>query len=340
MNCPVAGSMGRVWKEYAKFQEQRKRFKTAQKIYLRALVGVEAGKNAAVQNVEETEELWNLFLEMMKASKNDDTLTLQQLKDAVQKEHKVTDTSTTVIPKSEPDEVPSSTANNIYEIPLPTNDDMGGGIGQQQPATKRQKITDVHVPLPSAGVPLPPPEKPAVTAATVEASASTLLALIKNMPPEVTAEWLAMDGNALPSRPEPPLFSASPPKLGDASGKDLLGTEMSLKIIRLLIGTNGDGAAGSTMLDISRACWMMTALKEREAAKSVEALDKKLTDDIQKMESELEARLSVAGAALSAVEQVNANERKQFIAMCNQQRQQLQALISWEFRHVSTNLLF
>lgn len=53
------------------------------------------------------------------------------------------------------------------------------------------------------------------------------------------------------------------------------------------------------------------------------------------MESELESRLSVAGSAISAVEQMNANEKTHFITMCNQQRQQLYSLISWEFRYVS-----
>ena len=53
------------------------------------------------------------------------------------------------------------------------------------------------------------------------------------------------------------------------------------------------------------------------------------------MESELESRLSVAGSAISAVEQMNASEKTHFITMCNQQRQQLYSLISWEFRYVS-----
>lgn len=53
------------------------------------------------------------------------------------------------------------------------------------------------------------------------------------------------------------------------------------------------------------------------------------------MEAELESRLSVAGGAISAVEQINAIEKTNFITACNQQRQQLYSLISWEFRYVS-----
>ena len=52
------------------------------------------------------------------------------------------------------------------------------------------------------------------------------------------------------------------------------------------------------------------------------------------MDADLEARLSVAGAALTAVQQINVNEKDAFIASCNQQRQYLQALISWEFRQL------
>ena len=58
-------------------------------------------------------------------------------------------------------------------------------------------------------------------------------------------------------------------------------------------------------------------------------------DDYEKMETELESRLSVAGSAFSAVQQMNASEKNHFLTMCNQERQQLSSLISWEFRHVS-----
>ena len=53
------------------------------------------------------------------------------------------------------------------------------------------------------------------------------------------------------------------------------------------------------------------------------------------METELESRLSVAGHALFAVQQMNAGEKSHFLTMCNQQRQKLSSLVSWEFRHVS-----
>ena len=57
-------------------------------------------------------------------------------------------------------------------------------------------------------------------------------------------------------------------------------------------------------------------------------------DDFGRMEEDLEARLKVAGAALAAVQQINANEKESFLAACNQQRQQLEAQIAWEFRQL------
>ena len=57
-------------------------------------------------------------------------------------------------------------------------------------------------------------------------------------------------------------------------------------------------------------------------------------DDIQRMETDLEARRMVAGAALAAVEQMNASEKMAFLTSCNNQRQHLQSLIAWEFRQL------
>ena len=61
--------------------------------------------------------------------------------------------------------------------------------------------------------------------------------------------------------------------------------------------------------------------------------------DVEKKEKELDERLSVAGSAITAVQQMNVNEKTHFMTMCNQQRQQLSSLIAWEFRHVSKTAL-
>lgn len=154
------------------------------------------------------------------------------------------------------------------------------------------------------------------------------------MSSELTAEWLVRDGNAPPTIPELPLFSASPPKLGDASGRDLLGTEVSLKLIKLLCKKSTNDESSSILLDICRGCWMLTALKEKEASQALDSMDKKMIRGLDKLDSELDARLSVAGAAHSAVKQMNENERNDFIANCNQQRLQLYFLLAWEFRQL------
>ena len=74
----------------------------------------------------------------------------------------------------------------------------------------------------------------------------------------------------------PPLFQTSPPKWGDASGKDILGTDLALQLIRLLLKTCEQDFVGTLILEISKACWMMTALKEKEARLAVDNLDQKL----------------------------------------------------------------
>lgn len=56
------------------------------------------------------------------------------------------------------------------------------------------------------------------------------------------------------------------------------------------------------------------------------------------MEHDLDARASVAGGALAAVQQANDNERISFQTQSETQRQQLLSLAAWEFRKVSHSL--
>lgn len=309
VNCPVAGSLGSVWLAYAQFLQERNRNKTAQKIFLRALVGDEQNP-AAVSNEDDRQQLWDEFLSMMKRLNSDDSLTLDQLKAEVS-EHAGGYDEAGNRPMKKPKVEAESSAEPVMQQQIP--------VAVPQPISK------------------PPPMQTVTSASNVEATANALSAIMEKIPGNIQAEWLVRDGNDLPSRPEPPLFSPSPPKLAEASGKDLLGTEMALQLIRLLIPKTDNDITGHTILEIIKGCWSMTALKEREAAKCIEALDKRLLENIEKMEAELDARVSVAGGALVAVEQMNASERTAFMNQCNQQRQQLQALISWEFRLVSSN---
>lgn len=52
------------------------------------------------------------------------------------------------------------------------------------------------------------------------------------------------------------------------------------------------------------------------------------------MEADLEARASVAGGALGAVQQANEKERASFEAQSQAQQNQLFSSIGWEFRKV------
>lgn len=58
--------------------------------------------------------------------------------------------------------------------------------------------------------------------------------------------------------------------------------------------------------------------------------------DREAMEVDLDARSSVAGGALAAVQQANEKERSSFNALCEAQRQELLSSSAWEFRKVGT----
>lgn len=55
---------------------------------------------------------------------------------------------------------------------------------------------------------------------------------------------------------------------------------------------------------------------------------------MEALQANLDARLSVAGSALSAIQQMNDNERNAFIDSCNHRRRQLLGMIAWDFRQV------
>jgi hypothetical protein len=60
---------------------------------------------------------------------------------------------------------------------------------------------------------------------------------------------------------------------------------------------------------------------------------------METLETNLEARASVAGGALKAVQQANEYERNQFLAQASIQREHLHASIAWEFRKVTKLLI-
>mmetsp|Transcript_38888 Transcript_38888/g.93539 ORF Transcript_38888/g.93539 Transcript_38888/m.93539 type:complete len:567 (-) Transcript_38888:354-2054(-) len=318
-NCPVVGGMGRIWQEYTQFVEERGRPRTAQKLYLRALVGDGGGEGSngpRVKDPTDQDMLWNSFLRMMQYLKKNPDLTLEDLKKAVNKEH-LGQAVEGVEDKTGGEDIPDQQDSSSKA------DSTGNDTEVARPA-KRSRW-DQKVPV----------EIEKVNASSIDTAAGILATTAKSMPPEIETLWHARDGGSLPSRPEPPLFTASPPKLGDPSGKDLVGNATSLKVLKMLTAKTHDGKMlGSALLELCHACWMMTGLKEEEVVKSQESLEKKIIADREAMEADLDARASVAGGALSAVEQANDKERSSFDAQSEAQRQQLLALSAWEFRKI------
>lgn len=262
-NCPVAGGMAKVWEEYTQFLEGRGRHSAAQKVYLRALVGQQGGEGGegttepAVKDPAGQAALWDSFLRMMQSVRENPDLTLEELKAAV--ENKVqsgADRGSSPVPDGQASPKRSN-------IPM---DETGG---ESRPP-KRSRW-DKKVPV----------ETDAVSARSINTFSGLLLTTSKIMPPEIETLWHARDGGSLPSRPEPPLFTASPPKLGDPSGKDLVGNETALQILKMLTAKTHDGRClGSALLELCHACWMMTALKEEQFVKAQESLEKKIVSDV------------------------------------------------------------
>ena len=260
INCPVGGDVGKVWLEYTRFLEERGRPRTAQKLYLRALVGENDGEGPLVKDVDDQNLLWDEFLRMMQSLRKDPDLTLADLKSAVERERggaQIDSSTTTTTIQSE------GVNNNAAESSSANNN-----AAEQQPSRPAKR---------SRWDKKAPEQTETLSAGSIDTAASVLLATSKNMPPEIETLWHARDGGSLPSKPEPALFSASPPKLGDPSGKDLVGIETALKLLRMLTSKTHDGKClGSALLELCHACWMMTALKEEEAVKATEALEKKI----------------------------------------------------------------
>ncbi len=262
--------MGEIWSEYAQFLEERGRPRAAQKLYLRALVGDEGSPGSATHEEPRVKDsahrtlLWNEFLRMMQSLRKKPDLTMEDLQRAAMKERlgqgSDGEGDSEGLRAGQPIPDPQiSTSPALFELPT-TQVEVG------RPA-KRSRW-DRHSPV---------DDVLSVNAGTIDAAAGILYVSSVNAPPEIQTLWLARDGGALPSRPEPSLFSASPPKLGDPSGKDLVGNETALRILKLLTAKTHDSkSVGSAVLDLCEACWMMTAIKEEEAARAQESLMSKI----------------------------------------------------------------
>ena len=246
----MAGEVGKIWSEYTRFVEERGRPRTAQKLYLRALVG-EGEDGPSVKDGGDRALLWREFLRMMQTLRKNPRLTLEDLKRAVEQER-----------------VAQVGTAGEQSVVTSVQEEESKQCVEGRPA-KRSRW-DQKSTAPSADI-------QTVSASSIDTAAGVLMATSKNMPNEIEAAWHARDGGSLPSPPEPPLFTASPPKLGDPSGKDLIGNDAALKLLRMLTAKTHDGkSVGSALLELCHACWMMTALKEEETSKAYECLEKKI----------------------------------------------------------------
>jgi len=88
------------------------------------------------------------------------------------------------------------------------------------------------------------------------------------------------------------------------------------------------------VLEVCRGLWALQALHEQESQTALEAVDQTLLQQYERVESDLEARLSVAGNAAEAVAQMNERERHNFEQNARQQRQTVLTKSAWELRQV------
>ena len=257
MACEIAGKNGKLWLAFAKDQEARNRHKTAQKIFLRALVG-KSDDNRPGADERYHPMLWNEFLRMMRELNNSPNLSLDGLRKAVEHEHVVQ-----MKLEGSKEDQEQSESSGIDGPPLKRpkvkDSDSGELLMQHQPA--KVAIGALANTL-------------ALSAELVEKETAAFANDMKQLPPDVLAAWYARDGDSPPSRPEPPLFTPSPPKASDATGRDVLGDELALQLIRRLLKGEDSNLSGSVLLVICRGCWMITALKEREASKALESIEK------------------------------------------------------------------
>ena len=301
--CPVAGEVGRVYLEYARFAEERNKLKTAQDVYLRALVGKgEPGsphRTGAVQDEQDREVLWSEFLEMMQKTKPE--LTMAELQEAAQSEH-MQETRTTAS-ESKPDNVSS-----LYDE-VDSSDN--------QPVQKKAKVEEENT--------------HAITGDSVEVEATAFLESLQpaNLPHDISGAWIIRDGSDAPSPPHKMLFEPSPPKLSDSSGKQLLGLDLALSLNKRMMEKSGN-----LLLDVCRALWTLTALKEKEVKATLDFSDETMANEHDNLEKTLEARMAVAGPTAYAVETLNQNDRIEFKNKCIQQRAGILSANAWEMRNL------
>lgn len=215
-------------------------------------MGDKDGNGPSVNKEKDRALLWNEFLRMIQTTRKNPNLTLEELKTSVETEvgRKVTASDHVL---AAPEEVASMST------------DADDAVEDTRPV-KRSRWNKKE-----------PEEIVTISPINIDTAANVLFTASRTMPPDIETFWYARDGGSQPTPPEPPLFTASPPKLGDPSGKDLVGNETALQLLRMMVVKTSDGKClGSALLELCEACWMMMALKEEEVAKSRVNLEQKL----------------------------------------------------------------
>jgi hypothetical protein len=92
--------------------------------------------------------------------------------------------------------------------------------------------------------------------------------------------------------------------------------------------------SGTLVLETCRALWTLQAIKEKECQLLLQNTETVLLADHDQLESDLTARLAVAGAAADAVRRMNDNDRTKFQQSAQEKRRDIVKRNAWEIRKV------
>jgi hypothetical protein len=110
----------------------------------------------------------------------------------------------------------------------------------------------------------------------------------------------------------------------------MLGVDLAAQVVQRLLSPSG-----GMLLEVCRALWMLQGLLEQSKYETFRSTDTRFLAEHERLESELDARLSVAGTGMSeAVALMNDRERHMFHHQANQQRQQVVNQTAWDFRQL------
>lgn len=210
----LKNSVGRIYQEYTRFLLERDKRKSAQEVFIKALITGSSNNNTntngAVQDEQDRDILWNDFLEMMQI--NNPNLTMKTLRQAMMEQYSSgTSSHTTTSNDQRP---PPSKRQKLFS----DKDSHDGSSNENDAFANDIESSQTHV------IMMESVEEEAMK--YVQQWSSSLLNLdmaspsnssnvTGGIPPDIMAAWISRDGNDIPHPPNPPLFAPSPPKLSD-----------------------------------------------------------------------------------------------------------------------------